>query len=128
MTSIPTLEIIFALFLMILPDGTTSFTIQRDVDKSPIVWTLQEDGSWSGLTEDGMTTFGSWRLDGMKVVSISSSGEKSVDVSKWIVKEDTGFLVEGKPLKIAKVSDSTTWLLHTAEGLFEKTVRIETKK
>jgi len=114
--------------MLILPEGTTSFTIQRDIDKSPVVWTLQEDGTWSGITEDGMTAFGNWKLQGMQVATASRAGENTVDLSEWITRTENGFLVDKNVLEIAKVTNSSAWLFHTPEGLFENPVRIETKK
>ena len=125
--SIPALEILFALFLTILPEGTRSFSIQIDVDESPIVWTLQDDGSWNGQSEDGLISFGDWKKDGMNVISESSTGVDSIDLSPWMNQVDGGFLIDGSAVMISKVEDSGTWLFYTPRGIFEKLVRIEVK-
>jgi len=126
----PLLEIIFALFLMVMPEGTRSFTIHSpEVSPTPITWTLQNDGSWSGLSEDGQTAFGPWTAKDMKVIRVRKerTPENVVDVAQWVAKDESGFLVEGTRLKIGKTEEGV-WLFATEGEPFIQPVRIETKQ
>jgi len=122
----PILEILFALFLMVMPEGTTTFTIHQPEGKSPVVWKLGDDGYWSGVTKDGGTAVGDWKLEGTAVVKKTKTGEKRVDLSAWIDQSEEGIEVKGEELEVTKVPDSSTWLLSTPTGLLETPARIET--
>ena len=142
MTEIPSLQIIFAIFIMILPEGTTTFTVQRETDKYPIEFTLNEDKLWSVhdpslFVQAAFLVHSEWKLEGMAVhAKAGEMGEAftydgpqkiTTDISKWVTRTEKGFLVDKKVLKIAKVKDSEKWLLHTPNGIFEAPVTIELK-
>ena len=126
----PLLEIIFALFLILMPEGTKSFTISSPaIGATPITWTLQEDGSWSGLSKDGQTAFGLWTSKDMKVTRIQKLRipENVVDVSPWLTKDDSGYLIEGNRLNIGKTEEGR-WFFSTLGEPFSEPVRIELQK
>lgn len=130
MISTPLLEIIFALFLMVMPEGTKTFTITApQITPTPIVWTLQEDGTWNGLSKDGQTAFGNWKMDGMKVIRLNKhrTPENIVDLSEWVKKDEGGFLIQGNCLKIGKTEEGAFLFLTEGEP-FSEVVRIEPKK
>jgi len=126
----PLLEIIFALFLMLMPEGTKSFTISSpEIGSTPITWTLQEDGSWSGLSKDSQTAFGHWTSKDMKVTKIQKlrTPENVVDLSQWLTKDDSGYLIERNRIKIGKTEEGS-WLFSTVGEPFSVPVRIELQK
>ncbi len=127
MTTLPILEIIFVLFMSFIPKGTQSFTITAPQLEAPIVWTLQEDGTWSGRSETGGATFESWKVEGMKVVKKdkAGAGETTVDVSRWIQHEKGRVVVDGQPLSIAIEAKKGTFLFSAKEGIFAKMVSIQ---
>jgi len=113
-----------------MPEGTKSFTISSPaIGATPITWTLQEDGSWSGLSKDGQTAFGLWTSKDMKVTRIQKLRipENVVDVSPWLTKDDSGYLIEGNRLNIGKTEEGR-WFFSTLGEPFSEPVRIELQK
>src|SRR4029434_3386234 len=85
MTPIPTLEIIFALFVVILrPDAARFTVIQGYSPDDPITWTRLEDRSaWKAVSQKGLK-HGIWRLHVGTLIITSDGTSKTTDLRKYI--------------------------------------------
>jgi len=128
MTTLPILEIIFAIILSALPNRTKEFTLTSPMMNSePLVCKLQDDGTWKGSSKKGQIVFEGWKISETKIVKESTANKKQedVDLSDWITLKGKTLLVEGKPIKIEKTKDNA--LFFTTSSRYLGIFRVETK-
>ena len=128
MTAIPTLEIIFALLVVILRPDTASFTVTRGYSPDdPITWTRLEDRStWRAVSQKDVA-YGIWHLEGSVLSVTVASESKTTDLRKYIKGDldvtapQVGMEVLGHKLKVTQ--EGNRFEISTADGgLFESPV------
>ena len=127
MNAIPILEIIFALFVVILRPDTASFTVTRGYSPDdPITWTRLEDRStWKAVSQKGVN-HGIWRLQQSVLTVTVNDKSKTTDLRKYIkgdldVTAPQAMEVLGHKLKVTQ--EGQRFEISTADGgVFESPV------
>ena len=85
MGQIPLLEIIFAIFTVIMRPDATSFTVVEGYSADdPITWTrLEQRSSWKAVSKKGVD-HGVWRLSASKLTVTLEGATKTTDLNKYI--------------------------------------------
>jgi hypothetical protein len=117
MRLIPVLHIIFYLATLLLPEGTTQFTISSGYEPK-LTWVREVDGQWRAITATGREA-GYWSVNSL-VVSVTAQGTTTkTDISAFVnvataAGKQRTISLDGKTVTVISTTNRVT--LSQAEG------------
>lgn len=114
-SAVPLLQILFCLALQFMPAGTKQFTIGYGAEPK-YSFTLQDDGTWKGKTENGDNSrdIGVWSANGMVLTAANQGRKFDMDLNKFVTivpgaDQKKLVSIQGVPLKTDSGAGTVTF-------------------
>ena len=114
-SAVPLLQILFCIALQFMPAGTKQFTIGYGAEPKHS-FTLQEDGTWKGKTENGDNSMdlGTWSANGMVLTTANQGRTLNMDLNNFVTiapgaDQKKLVTIQGVPLKTGSGAGTVTF-------------------